>query len=370
MPIASIFWDPLFTVATLGNYDGVHRGHQRLVAVAMERSRLERLSCVAVFFDPHPATFLASLAADPKSQPWVNANLDKDRQSSLCQTLTPPPRRVELLRQLGIDRVVIEPFDRVYAQQTPETFVRQVLLKRLRAKVVVVGADFRFGHERSGNVGTLSELGRQLGFAVEVVDKVVHDGEPISSSRVRRALRGGDLQAAGALLGRLYDIDGEVVAGAGRGRQLGTATANLRCDGQLLPEDGVYAVFARSLDADNNQNAELDATGAQTAIDDMAGSIGRKPSLQRRGGADGGLLLGVANLGVRPTFEGGRSVEVHLLDFNADLYGQRWRVAFAKRLRAEQRFSDVDALRQQIGVDISDARRALENVAQELTKWV
>jgi riboflavin kinase/FMN adenylyltransferase len=299
------------SVVTPGNHDGVHLGHRALLAAARAMADREGLEVVAMTFDPHPATVLA-----PERAPAL---------------LTTIERRRELLAGAGADRVDVVRFDRTFASLSAEEFVEARLAGALRARGVVVGPDFRFGRGRAGDTETLRVLGRAHGFEVITVEPVLLDGEVVSSTRVRAMLAEGDVRAAARLLGRMHDVDGLVVRGDGRGRSIGVPTANLDCDPVLLPKDGVYAVVVKV-------------------------------------GSD--LLPGVANLGVRPTFAAGRSVEVHLLDVDRDLYDARVRVAFAERLRGEQRFDGVEALKAQIARDVSAARAIFAQESRKTWRWI
>lgn len=282
-----------------GNHDGVHAGHRALLAAARRRAAAAGLEVVALTFDPHPLAVLA-----PERAPLP---------------ITTVPRRVELLLEAGVDRVEIARFDAAYASQGPEDWVERWLIERLAAKVVVVGPDHQFGAGRAGTIGLLRGIGARRGFEVVEVGPV-SIGERVSSSRIREAIRKGDLATATAMLGRVHELEGTVVEGDRRGRTIGFPTANLDPDRIVMPADGVYAVIARA--------------------------HGRAP----------GILRGVANLGTRPTFAAGRSVEVHLLDFDGDLYGARLRLGFVERLREEKKFDGIDALRAQIAHDVGAAR--------------
>jgi len=284
---------------TIGNFDGVHRGHQALVAETVARAREAGGESVALTFDPHPARVLAP----SRVPPW----------------LTSPEQKAELLAELGIDVIAVLPFTPEVAALAPEAFARGVLAGTLGARHVVVGAEFRFGHRKAGDAALLRTLGETLGFAVRAVPPVVEGGRPVSSSRVRKALAEGDAAHAASLLGRPYFVDGTVVEGERRGRAIGVPTANLETDGALLPARGVYA------------------------------GRGRLPGGQAR--------LAVVNVGERPTF-GGRTVtvEAHILDYSGDLYGRRLRLSFAARLRDERRFAGAEALVEQIRRDVERAR--------------
>ena len=310
--------DSRASVVSPGNHDGVHLGHRALLDAARDLAGDLAGDDVgdggpavtALTFDPHPAQVLAP-----------------DRAPPLLTTLE---RRRVLLKAFGADAVETLRFDRALAEESPETFVTTVLVERLGARGVVVGPDFRFGKGRGGDVETLRALGRVHGFEVREVDPVRIDGAVVSSTRVRAALALGDVEGAARLLGRVHDVGGEVIHGDHRGRTIGFPTANLRCEPVLLPSDGVYAVVAREA-----------STGA--------------------------LLRGVANLGVRPTMDAGRSVEAHFFDFAGDLYAQSLRLGFVARLRGERKFDGLDALKAQIARDAADARASLD--AADPASW-
>ncbi|MCA9581391.1 MAG: bifunctional riboflavin kinase/FAD synthetase [Myxococcales bacterium] len=299
------------TIVVPGNHDGVHRGHQAL----LDRARGlvgEDGIVTALFFTPHPLVTLA-----PERAPTP---------------LTTPERRRELLVAAGVDRALAKTFDADFAAMSPEAFVRGVLLDQLEGTAVMVGPDFRFGHRREGDIERLRQLGEQFGLAVHVATAEMHGPTRISSSRIRRVIAEGDVALARELLGRIHDVEGTVVQGQARGRTLGFPTANLEGVDTALPADGVYAVVCREVGTE-------------------------------------AVRQGVANLGVRPTVDAGRSFEVHLLDFGGDLYGQRLRVGFVERLRGEQRFGNLDELKAQITRDCLDARRLLGQSHQGTSPW-
>lgn len=287
-------------VVTIGNFDGVHRGHRTL----LDRTRglADALGTLAVAFTFHPA---------PR---------DVLRPGNPVLRLQRLEDRVASLIDAGMDHVVVEPFSKAYAAHDATWFAHEVLGRRLRARGLVVGWDFRFGKGRSGGIDTLR---RELDVPVEQLPALQDTEEPVSSSRIRVALTEGRVAEAATLLGRPHQVVGPVVPGDARGRKLGFPTANVDAETALVPADGVYAVTA---------------------------DLG-----------DGVLHPGVANVGVRPTFgqEGARKVEVHLLDFSGDLYSRIVRVGFVKRLRDELRFDSLDALIQAIHNDIADARAIL-----------
>ncbi|MEM6962654.1 MAG: bifunctional riboflavin kinase/FAD synthetase [Myxococcota bacterium] len=301
------------TVVTPGNYDGVHLGHQALVKRARTIAERTGAEPAAMFFDPRPVEVLAKERAQP--------------------ALTTTERRRELLLRSGASQVLVKRFDEAFAALSAEAFVQQILVEQHQAEAVVVGPDFRFGQNRSGTVETLKNLGGVFGFKVDVLSPVNLDHQRISSTLVRQKLREGDVATAASLLGHVHDIDGEVITGAMRGRTIGFPTANLRLPEVMVPADGVYAVVARLIDE----------------------SI---------------LRPGIANLGVRPTVDGGRSFEVHLFDFSAEIYDQVLRVGFVSRIRSEIQFSGLDALRKQIVLDVQQARLDLGVVSQDWLRWL
>ena len=290
------------SAVAIGNFDGVHRGHQALVAAAVARARETGGAAVVLTFDPHPARVL--------------------RQDGAPSALTTLAQKEELVAALGIDRLVALAFDARLAALSPDAFVSEVLASLLGARHVVVGESFRFGHARQGDARTLEALGGRQGFDVQVVKPVLHAGRPISSSRIRESLAAGDVKDAALLLGRPYALDGRVVRGDGRGRGLGIPTANLGVEEQMLPGRGVYA--GRVLVPGGDWRAA------------------------------------VVNVGERPTFGGtGLVVEAHLIDFSGDLYGARLRVSFQARLRGEERFASAEALVERIHEDVRVARELL-----------
>ncbi|MFA9444716.1 bifunctional riboflavin kinase/FAD synthetase [Egicoccus sp. AB-alg6-2] len=292
---------PVDSVVTIGNFDGVHKGHQVLLRRAVDAARGRGARAVAITFDPHPAAVLR-----PGSEPLA---------------LQPLEERVAALLELEVDLVVVLAFTPELSQLTPEAFVTEVLARPLATRRLIVGTNFRFGHRAAGDVVSLVEGGEEHDFEVEAVTLLELEGRPISSSAVREALTNGRLSWANRALGRPYCLHGEVVEGEGRGRTIGVPTANVAVPpGRLVPGNGVYAGTA---------------------------------------GVGGRRWPAVTNVGLRPTFDGrSRTVEVHLLDAdrNVDLYGRDLEVGFEHRLRDEQRFDGVDALVAQIQADIARAR--------------
>ncbi len=290
-----------YAVVTVGVFDGVHRGHQKILATALEAA--EDKSVALVTFDPHPRAVLGP----PKR----------------ARLLSPLDERLELLGGWPLGAVAVLRFDQQVARIPYTDFVRTVLLQGLGARRLVLGYNVRLGYQRQGNVEALTALGCELGFEVIVVPACEVDGGPVSSTRIRHLLDAGRVEEAAALLGRPYGLDGTVVRGSGRGRVLGIPTANLQLHPEkLVPANGVYAVRVQ---------------------------------------VDGLWLRGAMNVGVVPTFEaqGPRSVEVHLLDYAGDLYGTRLRVSCVARLRDEKRFPSPEALLAQIQQDVARARELL-----------
>ena len=304
------------SVVTPGNHDGVHLGHRALIDAAKRTAEAQGWRTLAMCFEPHPTAVLV-----PEQAPAL---------------ITDMKRRVELLKGAGCDDVVVLPFDSEFSKMTPDRFVERVLLDACHAKGVVVGPDFHFGHKRSGNLATLRQWGEQKGFTVELVEPVMFKGEAVSSTRLRRILQeDGNVEDAAVMMTRVHETTGRVVQGDQRGREIGFPTANLEAGPLLLPRDGVYAVVARVL-----------------------------------GEAGAPLLHGVANLGNRPTFEAGRSVEVHLFGFDGDLYEKRLRVGFVARIRGESKFDGLEALREQIDRDCDQAKNALQQLNPDLVRWI
>jgi riboflavin kinase / FMN adenylyltransferase len=293
-------------VATIGEFDGVHRGHQRVVERAREIAKARPLPVVAITFDPHPDEVIR-----PGSHPPL---------------LTTARRRSELLAGLGADAVFVLPFNLEFSRLSPDEFVRVVLSERLHAAAVVVGENFRFGHKAAGDVPMLTALGEKYDFTAEGVPLLVDDGVTISSTYIRERLAAGDVAAAARALGRPHRVEGVVVRGHMRGRGLGFPTANLETPAHTAtPADGVYAGWLTSLDLD----------GAE---------VSRWPA--------------AISVGTNPTFGAGeRTVEAYALDRDdLDLYGTHAAIDFTVRLRGTERFDSVDALVTQMRKDVDQAR--------------
>jgi riboflavin kinase / FMN adenylyltransferase len=301
------------SAVTIGAYDGVHLGHRRVIAEVRARAERLGLSTAVVTFDRHPATVVR-----PESAPLVLTDLDQ---------------KIELLADTGVDHVVVIAFDESRSLESAEDFVEEVLVGCLRARVVVVGQDFHFGHGRRGNVALLSQMGEERGFEViglglvdESGDSSSAPGEPVSSTRIRTLLSEGRVTDAGRLLGRPHEVRGVVRRGDGRGGAvLGYPTANVAVPQEiLLPADGIYAGHFERTDG---------------SVHAAAISLGRRPTFYEH--ADSSLL------------------EAHLLEFSGDLYGERVKVRFVTRLRGEERFDSPEALAAQMAKDVEATRAAL-----------
>jgi riboflavin kinase/FMN adenylyltransferase len=286
------------TVVSIGNFDGVHLGHQQILRQTIDRAvATDSMSAVLTFF-PHPASILR-----PEQAPL------------LLMTL---PQRLLAFHGIGIDAALVLPFDSELAKVSAEDFVRRFLVDTLRARTVIVGDNFRFGHKQAGDVALLGELGRRWDFEVQEIAPVVLDGEVVSSTAIRAAVREGHMDEAARLLGRLFELSGEIKTGTGMGRKLVVPTLNLTTDQECLPKNGVYAT--------------------ESVV-------------------DGKTYLSATNVGVRPTFDGQRlAIESHLFDFSDTLTSGPMAVRFCKRLRDEQKFSGPEVLREQILRDIATAK--------------
>jgi riboflavin kinase / FMN adenylyltransferase len=288
-------------VVSLGNFDGVHRGHQAILARVVDEARKRGGSALVFTFHPHPLAILR-----PTNPP------------ALIFTLR---EKLSALASLGIDAVCIQRFTADFSYLTAEEFVRSYFVEAIRAEKIIVGPNVSFGYQRAGRVDTLERLGRQYGIAVECVGPVQVDGREASSTEVRALLSQGDMREVQQLLGRAYAVSGRVEKGFQRGRGLGFPTANLRPRADLLLPNGVYAVTVE--------------VGAEE-------------------------VAGVANVGMNPTFGGDRkTIEAHLFDFSADLYGRCLRIRFVERLREERKFPSVEELVRQIKEDARRARALL-----------
>ena len=287
-------------VLALGNFDGLHRGHLKIIERVRRGAAEHGGTPMAMTFDPHPSRVVRPDKAPP--------------------LLMTKAQRLEAFERAGINAVAVVRFTAELSQWDPEMFVRTVLVEWLRVSEVWVGANFLFGHGRSGNFSTLRTLGQRYGFRADKIDPVRYKEFVVSSTRVRRLVSEGRMDEAGALLGHQFYIDGRVVPGAHRGKALGFPTANLETENELLPPNGVYATM--------------------TTIDGIV-----HPS--------------ITNVGVRPTFgdTGATTIEAYVLGYDGDLYGRQVRLGFVQRLRDERKFDDVDALRTQMEADRRRAER-------------
>ncbi|MCD4689527.1 MAG: bifunctional riboflavin kinase/FAD synthetase [Desulfuromonadaceae bacterium] len=292
-------------VVTIGNFDGVHLGHREIFRRVVGRSREVGGPAVVYTFEPHPLKFLAP-----------------DRAPLLLNTYQ---EKKVLIEASCIDVLICAPFDQAMANLPAHRFVREVLVEKVGMRHLVVGYDYLFGKGREGNAELLQRMGEYLGFAVEVLEPISDAGQVYSSTRIRQLIQEGQVQQVTELLGRNFTLLGRVVHGFKRGHKLGFPTANLQTEKELLPSPGVYAVKVKR--------------GAEVAD-------------------------GVLNVGHNPTFEAaGLSIEVHLLDFDGQLYGEDLRVYFVERLRDERRFADSNQLVQAIGEDIKNARQILSEAS-------
>ncbi|HMF48848.1 MAG TPA: bifunctional riboflavin kinase/FAD synthetase [Candidatus Saccharimonadales bacterium] len=290
------------SVVTMGNFDGIHLGHQGLIGGAVEDARSSRMPSVVLTFEPHPLQVLA-----PERAPKMLLS-HKDK--------------MELLRSLGVDVVMIQHFDLQFAKLAAEEFVRVVLLDRLKAAKIWVGKDLRFGQGRKGGVDDLLRWGTEAGFQVGIVEPILVDGVRVSSSRIRQLITDGKVDGARSLLGRYHFVSGRVVTGHQRGRDLGFPTANISSRTEVLPADGIYATLLH--------------LGERT-------------------------LLSVSSVGLNPTFGAGpRTIESHILNFHEDIYGAHVKLALVKKIRDEKKFASTDELTNQIRGDVASAQVIFE----------
>lgn len=291
-------------IVTIGNFDGVHLGHQRILRRVVGRARETGRPSVAITFEPHPLAVLRPDQAPPR-----------------LQTLRQKEEGVEAL---GIETLLVIPFTRDFSLTEPEDFVREFLGGRLGAAEICLGPHFAFGRGKRGDLALLARFGPECGFQASSVEGVLVEGEAVSSTRIRHAIRAGDVARAAAMLGRPYEMDGIVSRGAGLGRKLGYPTINLSPENELFPADGVYM--------------------CRIAI-----------------GPAGQPLQALTNVGTRPTVyeDSARSIETHVLDFSEDVYGEKVRLFFIERLREERKFPALEALTLQIGRDIEATRAYL-----------
>ena len=293
-----------YPVATLGNFDGLHRGHQVLIQQVVKRAQAQNGTSIVLTFEPHPLKVL---------QPHLELKL-----------LASFDEKLSLLKEMGVDRIVCIPFTQAFSLLSPEEFVRELLCRRLQVKEFFVGGDFAFGKDRTGTIKDLQRMGNQLGFKVCSIETVTLDKKTVSSSRIRELITTGRVKEAVRFLGRIYSLEGRVIPGSGRGKTLGFPTANLKLpQDRVIPADGVYAAW---------------------------GVLAHK------------LEKGVAYIGTQPTLgPHERTIELHLFEPHPGLYGENLRVGFQKYLREEKVFASQEALVHQIGEDIHQAMNFLDS---------
>ena len=291
------------TVLTIGTFDGVHLGHQKIVERVVTTARQEGLLAIVFTFFPHPRMVV-----------------QHDKGLKLIHTLE---EKKQLLQQLGVDLLVVQPFNEAFAQLSAEEFVSTILVEHLNVKKVIIGYDHRFGRNRTANIDDMRLFGKKYGFAVEEISVQEVDEVSVSSTKIREALNKGDVTTAEHYLGTPYSLTGRVVHGLKLGRTLGYPTANIQVteDYKLIPKDGVYAVYSY---------------------------------------IDGRKVYGMMSIGKNPTIEGkGASIEVYFFDFNGDLYDQKLTIEFVQYLREEQKFATIDLLKKQLQDDETAARKAI-----------
>ena len=291
------------TVLTIGTFDGVHLGHQKIIERVVTTARQEGLLATIFTFFPHPRMVV-----------------QHDKDLKLIHTLE---EKKQLLQQLGVDLLVVQPFNEAFAQLTAEEFVSSILVQRLNVKKVIIGYDHRFGRNRTANIDDMRLFGKKYGFAVEEISVQEVDEVSVSSTKIREALNKGDVTTAEHYLGTPYSLTGRVVHGLKLGRTLGYPTANIQVteEYKLIPKDGVYAVYSY---------------------------IGARK------------VYGMMSIGKNPTIEGkGASIEVYFFDFNGDLYDQKLTIEFVQYLREEQKFATIDLLKKQLQDDETAARKAI-----------
>ncbi len=287
------------TILTIGNFDGVHLGHQSLFSLVKDVAAREGKKAVALTFQPHPLKLIF-----PERRLFL---------------ITPLDKKIQLIGKTGIDALVCAPFTQEFADLSAADFARQIIVERLGAHTVIVGDDYRFGRDREGDIKLLAEFGLEMGFKTVIAPPFIVDGKVVSSTRVRQHIMAGEVMSAARLLGRHYSVEGVVRTGKNRGRELGFPTANIRSEAELYPREGVYAVLVEY---------------------------------------GGRRWQGVVSIGYNPTFgDTGLTVEVHILNFSRDLYGEMIKIIFLERLRDTIAFAETAGLQAQIASDIRAAMR-------------
>lgn len=302
------------TVLTVGTFDGVHEGHKVLIESVLEKAEEHHARSTIVTFDPHPRDII-------------------NPGSSGIKLLSTLPERCELLADLGIDQMVVIPFDRDFSLMSSETFVRDIIWKKIGVKEFVIGYDHQFGKDREGSIDTVRKLGKELNFNAHVVSRQEVENKTVSSTTIRKALQeDGDVKQAAKFLGRYYILNGTVVHGDKRGKKIGYPTANIQIDKdkKIIPKKGVYAVWTR---------------------------------------VDTGYHAAMMNIGNRPTFSGEElTMEVHIFSFDEDIYGKEVQVQFVDRLRDERSFGGVEQLKDQLNKDRRDAEKILKSKRPNIAK--
>ncbi len=291
-------------VITIGNFDGLHLGHQMIIKNAFQRAKAIGGVSVIYTFDPHPLAVLAPHKAPP--------------------TITTFAEKVQLLKKTPLDVLVCEKFTKKFASYSPEEFIENILYKRFHPKEILIGHDYAFGKNRKGSASLLKKMGKAMGFTVWEIRDIRIDDIPVRSTTIRNFIKKGDVYEAGRLLGRLYSLSGTVVKGKQRG--IGFPTANLKPEKNLIPQNGIYVIRAKT----------------------PCGTYG-----------------GVVNIGTCPTFgENQRTIEVHLFDFQKNLYGKKMTITFVHRLRGEKKFKDAGSLAAQIEKDVKRAKNILQHFTE------
>jgi riboflavin kinase / FMN adenylyltransferase len=331
--IMNVSSQPSGFVATIGNFDGVHRGHQYLLEQVKQQAQLLHLPTMLITFEPHPQDYFSK----DKSRPRLTRLREKYR----------------IVQQLGIDYFVCLPFNARLAQLSATDFIETILVNKLNIKCIVIGDDFRFGKDRKGDYFLLAEAGKHYGFSVIPSHTIEHEAKRISSQRVREALSLGQLDTVAQLLARPYSMVGKVVRGDQRGRAIGFPTANIHLAGNSAPLSGVFAVRVKM----NRRVNEL--VGGMRSVAEMEVKKGDIGVIKQN---ESTPLFGVANLGTRPTVDGTRfMLEVHLFDYAKEFYGQYIEVEFLKKIRDEKRFDNIEALKAQIALDVNEAKQWIAN---------
>jgi len=302
------------TVLTVGTFDGVHEGHKVLIKSVLEKAEKYNARSIIVTFDPHPREIINPGSAGIK----------------LLSTLS---ERCELLADLGIDQMVVIPFDRDFSLLSSEEFVRNIIWKKIGVKAFVIGYDHQFGKDREGSIDTVQDLGKELGFEAHVVSRQEVENKTVSSTSIRNALQNkGDVSQATKFLGRYYILNGTVVHGDKRGSKIGYPTANIQIDlnKKVIPKKGVYAVWTR---------------------------------------VDGQYYPGMMNIGKRPTFEGDKlTMEVHIFSFDENIYGKEVQIQFVERIRDERKFEGIDQLKEQLDKDRQESEKILKSKKPNIAK--